>query len=107
MSSVISTGPPQKKTRITASGFKLPMFSTDIERCISKDSFYTSPQKIKIIRESCTALYGYCREKERPVTSGDPNDPNEPEVIYMYMYMCIAINPFTGNGAFWHHARLN
>ena len=59
-----STGPPKKKTRITSSGFKLPKFSTDIERCICNDSFYT--QRNKIIRESCTALYGYCREKRGP-----------------------------------------
>ena len=97
-SSATSAGSPQKKMK-NASDFKLPKFSPDIEKCIRNDSFYTSPQRNKIICESCTALYGYCREKERPVTSGDkhmlaklicdcapkslgdPGDPDEPEVI--------------------------
>ena len=70
--------------------------------------FYTSAQRNKIIRESCTALYGYCRENERPVTSGDkhmlaklicdcaPNslgdsgNPEEPEVnVHNYMNITI------------------
>ena len=104
-SSATSAGPPQKKLQ-NASDFRLPKFSPDIEKCIHNDSFYTSPQRNKIIRESCTALYGYCREKERPVTSGDkhmlakliydcapkslgdPGDPDEPEVIlHNYIYI--------------------
>ena len=106
-SSITSTGPPQKQTR-NALDFKLPKYSPDIEKCVRNDSFYTSAQRNKIIRESCTALYGYCRENERPVTLGDkrmlakliydcaPNslgdssNPEEPEVI-LHNYMDVTI----------------
>ena len=83
-------------------------FRQILKKCVRNDSFYTSAQRNKIIRESCTALYGYCRENERPVTSGDkhilaklicgcaPNslgdssNSEEPEVI-VHNYMDITI----------------
>ena len=65
-----------RKIRKVSSGveFKLPRFSVDIERCIKKDTFYTSPQRNKLIREACNALSGHCRLHGRPVTTDDKKD---------------------------------
>ena len=67
-----SSQPKRRKTTTArATTFALPLFSLDIERCIKKDAFYTGPQRNKLIREACTALYGYCRQQSRPVTVDD------------------------------------
>ena len=78
--------------------FKLPVFSPDIRKCISKDSFYTSTQRNRLIKEACLALCGFCREQEREITNiekrnlakllhqlapkslGDPGSVSKPEV---------------------------
>lgn len=49
--------------------FKLPTFSPDIQQCISKDGFYTSTQRNRLIKEACTALRGYCWEQGEPVSN--------------------------------------
>ena len=49
--------------------FKLPIFSPDIQQCISKDGFYTSTQRNRLIKEACTALRGYCWEQGEPVSN--------------------------------------
>ena len=70
-----SSQPKRRKTTTArATTFALPLFSLDIERCIKKDAFYTGPQRNKLIREACTALYGYCRQQSRPVTVDDKKD---------------------------------
>lgn len=51
--------------------FKLPCFSPDIKLCISKDSFYTSSMRNKLIKEGCTALRGHCWGEDRGVTTYD------------------------------------
>lgn len=51
--------------------FKLPHFSPDLKICIEKDSFYTSMQRNKLIKEGCIALRGYCWEQERAITNED------------------------------------
>lgn len=49
--------------------FKLPCFSPDIKLCINKDTFYTSSQRNKLIKEGCLALRGHCWEEQRCVDS--------------------------------------
>ena len=49
--------------------FKIPIFSPDIQQCISKDGFYTSTQRNHLIKEACTALRGYCWEQGEPVSN--------------------------------------
>ena len=51
--------------------FKLPVFSPDIQQCISKDSFYTSTQRNRLIKESCVALRGYCWEHGVPISNDE------------------------------------
>ena len=68
-----SSSQPKRRKTTTActSTFTLPFFSLDIEWCIKKDAFYTGPQRNELIREACTALYGYCRQQARPVIVDD------------------------------------
>lgn len=51
--------------------FKLPAFSPSLKECIKKDSFYTSSQRNRLIKESCLALRGYCWQVVKPVSSAD------------------------------------
>ena len=75
LSSESSTQPKRRKTTTArATTFTLSLFSLDIERCIKKDAFYTGTQRSKLIREACTALYGYCRQQCRPVSIDDKKD---------------------------------
>ena len=39
-----------------------------------RDAFYLNSQRNKLIREACTALYGYCRQQSRPVSLDDKKD---------------------------------
>ena len=55
----------------TSDGFKLPIFSPDLKQCIRKDTFYTSSQRNRLIKEACMALRGYCWEKDRTVSNID------------------------------------
>ena len=61
----------KKVQKMSREAFKLPVFSTDIEKCIRKDAFYTSAQRNKLIREAWRALQGYCREQDRPVSNDE------------------------------------
>ena len=70
-SSSSSSAACKKRAKLS---FKLPMFSKDINKCIKNDSFYTAAQRNKVIRESCTALAGFCREQDRPVTNDEKRD---------------------------------
>lgn len=51
--------------------FKLPVFSPDLRTCIRDDSFITTTQRNRLIKEACTALRGYCWEKDKCVTNHD------------------------------------
>jgi len=53
----------------TSENFSLPMFSEDVQRCMDQDAVLTTQQRNKIIRESCRALQGYCRQQCLPVSS--------------------------------------
>ena len=50
-------------------GFSLPSYEPDLEQAIKSDSFYNPYKRAKLIRKSCEALAGYCRENEIPVTT--------------------------------------
>ena len=50
-------------------GFSLPSYEPDLEQAIKSDSFYNPYKRAKLIRKSCEALAGYCRENEMPVTT--------------------------------------
>ena len=50
-------------------GFSLPTYEPDLEQAIKSDSFYNPHKRAKLIRKSCEALAGYCRENEVPVTT--------------------------------------
>lgn len=50
-------------------GFALPTYEPDLEQAIKSDSFYNPHKRAKLIRKSCEALAGYCRENEMPVTT--------------------------------------
>ena len=50
-------------------GFALPSYEPDLEQAIKSDSFYNPYKRAKLIRKSCEALAGYCRENEIPVTT--------------------------------------
>lgn len=51
------------------SKFKLPVFSPEVRQCITKDSFYTSTQRNRLIKEACLALRGYLWEKNQTITN--------------------------------------
>ena len=51
--------------------FKLPVFSPDIQKCISNDAFYTPTQSNRLIKQSCIALRGYCWERGNPVSNSE------------------------------------
>ena len=51
--------------------FKLPVFSPDVQKCISNDAFYTPTQSNRLIKQSCVALRGYCWERGNPVSNSD------------------------------------
>ena len=53
------------------SSFKLPVFSPDVQKCISNDAFYTPTQSNRLIKQSCVALRGYCWEHGNPVSNSD------------------------------------
>lgn len=61
----------KRKCQENVGGFKLPHFSPDLKICINKDSFYTSAQRNKLIKEGCLALRGYCWELEKSVSNED------------------------------------
>ena len=69
---------PRKKRRVREDSadqkFKLPVFSPSIRQCIKKDAFYTSTQRNCLIKEACTALRGYCWERDKPITNFDKRD---------------------------------
>ena len=58
----------KRKCADNAAPFKLPHFSPDVKLCISKDSFYTSSMRNKLIKES---LRGHCWEEKKSVTYYD------------------------------------
>ena len=80
-SSMESTDDPQQKKKRHSdksssaveecSAFKLPVFSPDIQNCISKDAFYLPKQTQRLIKESCVALRGYCWEHGNTLTNSD------------------------------------
>ena len=51
--------------------FRLPIFSPDIRSSIRKDSFYTSTQRNRLIKEACIALRGFWWGKEKPVSTDE------------------------------------
>ena len=59
------------KRKCGESGFKLPQFSPDLKLCINEDSFYTSAQRNKLIKEGCLALRGHCWELEKSISNQD------------------------------------
>lgn len=61
--------PAAKKKSNVDNTFKLPAFSPAVRQCISKDSFYTSTQRNRLIREACLALRGHCWQEEKVVTN--------------------------------------
>lgn len=71
-----SSSSKKKETKLTdttnaaigSSSFKLPVFSPDIKQCIAKDA---STQRNRLIKESCIALRGHCREEEIPISNED------------------------------------
>lgn len=88
--------------------FKLPVFSPDIKKCISKDGFYTSTQRNRLIKEACLALRGFCWEQGQEISNvekrnlakllyqlaprslGDPGNVSKPEVrIYNLWFNCL------------------
>ena len=72
---IISQPLSAKKSRIEKenclSQFKLPHFPPEIKLCIKTDSFYTTSQRNKLIKEGCLALRGYCWNEEREVSNID------------------------------------
>ena len=55
----------------TGTSFKLPVYSPDLQNCISNDAFYTPTQTNRLIKQSCVALRGYCWERGNPVSNSD------------------------------------
>lgn len=47
----------------------MPTYEPDLEQAIKSDSFYNPHKRAKLIRKSCEALAGYCRENELPVST--------------------------------------
>lgn len=54
-----------------ATPFKLPHFSPNVQLSISKDSFYTTSMRNKLIKEGCNALRGHCWGEQRSVGNYD------------------------------------
>ena len=68
--SSLSSTPYQNMKRCHPNNeFTLPTFSPDVTRCIQKDTFYTSTQRNRLIKEACTALRGYCWENDKKVSN--------------------------------------
>lgn len=64
--------PKRKRPNSSANGgFRLPCFSPDLKLCIQKDSFYTSTQRNKLIKEGCIALRGHCWEQNKVISNED------------------------------------
>ena len=61
--------PPVKKKCVETNVFKLPAFSPQVSECIRSDSFYTSAQRNRIIKEGCSALRGFCWGEETTVSN--------------------------------------
>lgn len=57
-----------KRLRLTEE-FTLPFFSPVVQQCIKRDSFYTTTQRNRLVKEACSALRGFCYEREESVTT--------------------------------------
>ena len=100
--------PSGKRQRMDESEakFKLPVFCPDIKKCIQNDTFYTSTQRNRLIKEACLALRGYYWEKGKsiptsekkdlatslyklaPKSLGDAGNDSKPEVKHFYLMLC-------------------
>ena len=62
--------------------FKLPVFSPDIKQCIRTDTFYTSAQRNRLIKEACLHLRGFCWEREIEISSVEKKSLGSYTVIH-------------------------
>ena len=69
----ISDSQSTKRLRLTDE-FTLPFFSPIVQQCIKRDSFYTTTQRNRLVKEACSALRGFCYERGESVTTERKRD---------------------------------